>query len=62
MSKTLLSLTFSALIVILLNCGNPTTTENDSDSVIDVDGNVYKTVRCFDINLIITSYIDGVEY
>ncbi len=64
MSKTLLLTVFSVLIVMLLSCGNPTTTENDPDSVIDADGNVYTTVKIGNQlwtveNLRTTKYNDG---
>ncbi len=49
MSKTLLLTLFSVIIVMLLSCGNPSTTDDDPDwetgTVTDVDGNTYQTVK-----------------
>ncbi len=63
MIKTLLFTTFS-IIVMLLSCGNPTTTDDDPDSVIDADWNVYTTVKIGNQlwtveNLRTTKYNDG---
>ncbi len=62
MIKTLLFTTFS-ITIMLLSCGNPTS-ENDPDSVIDADGNVYTTVKIGNQvwtveNLRVTKYNDG---
>lgn len=64
MSKTLLFTTFSFLIIMLLCCGNPTTTEIDPDTLKDIDGNTYKTVKIgyqwwTAENLRTTKYKDG---
>ncbi len=64
MNKTLLFTTFSVLIVMLLSCGNPSNTDDDHDSVIDADGNVYKTIKIGNQwwmaeNLRTTKYNDG---
>ncbi len=71
MSKTLLSSTFSVLIVMLLSCSIPTTTDGDDPDwetgmVTDIDGNTYKTVKIGDQwwmaeNLRTTKYNDGTE-
>ena len=65
MSKTLLLTILSFFILMLLSCVNPTTTEGP-ETVTDIDGNTYKTVKIGNQvwmaeNLRTTKYNDGTQ-
>lgn len=66
MSKTLLLTILSAFILMLLSCGNPTTSDDGpaTGTMTDIDGNNYKTVKIGNQwwmaeNLRTTKYNDG---